>query len=131
AVGVVSLEAMGRIADWRDALLHSAAGLAILALALACHIGATLALTARRATVRMSWSDAAEILSGILVPLLLLPALVDTAGAAMLFGVTDDTLYRLAKLWPERSPFYVALIVLLWAHGCLGVHQWLRPRAGY
>ncbi|MDU3131025.1 MAG: adenylate/guanylate cyclase domain-containing protein, partial [Bradyrhizobium sp.] len=66
AVGVVSLEAMGRIADWRDALLHSAAGLAILALALACHIGATLALTARRATMRMSWSDAAEILSGIL-----------------------------------------------------------------
>ena len=131
AVGVVSLEAMGRIADWRDALLHSAAGLAILALALACHIGATLALTARRATMRMSWSDAAEILSGILVPLLLLPALVDTAGAAMLFGVTDDTLYRLAKLWPECAPFYVALIVLLWAHGCLGVHQWLRPRAGY
>ncbi|MGJ4949625.1 adenylate/guanylate cyclase domain-containing protein [Bradyrhizobium sp. HKCCYLS20291] len=131
AVGLVSLDTMGRIADWRDALLQSSPCLTILTLALASHIGATLWLTASRGTLRMSWQDALEIISGILVPLLLLPAMVDTAGAAILFGVTDDTLYRLAKLWPERASLYVALIALLWAHGCLGLHQALRPRPGY
>jgi adenylate cyclase len=94
-------------------------------------MGTTLYLVARRATARMAWSDGAGIVSGMLVPLLLLPCLVDTRGAGLLFGVTDDTLYRLAKLWPEHAYFYVALILLLWGHGCIGIHQWLRPKPRY
>jgi adenylate cyclase len=131
AIGLVSLETMGRVAEWRDALIQSSPGTAILGVALLSHIGTTLYLVARRATARMSWSDGAEILSGILVPLLLLPSLVDTRGAGLLFDVTDDTLYRLARLWPQHGTFYVLLILLLWGHGCLGIHQWLKPKPRY
>lgn len=131
AIGLVSLEAMGQVATWRDALLQSWPGTILLTAALACHIAATLFLVTRRVSFRIKWSDGVETLSGVLLPLLLLPTLIDTRGAAILFGVTDDTLYRLAKLWPEHAAFYVILIILLWGHGCLGLHQWLKPDPRY
>jgi adenylate cyclase len=131
AIGLVSLEAMGNIAEWQAALIHSWLGTAILSVAIVSHTVTTLWFVARRATPRMSLPDATLIVSGILVPLLLLPYVVDTSGANVLFGVADDTLYRLAGLWPAHSYFYVALIVLLWGHGCLGFHQWLKRRPGY
>lgn len=131
AIGLASLETMGHVATWRDALLQSWPGTIILLAALACHIGTTLFFVTRRISFRIRLSDGAEILSGVLLPLLLLPTLVDTRGAAILFGVTDDTLYRLARLWPEHTAFYVVLIILLWGHGCLGLHQWLKPGPRY
>src|SRR5260221_2066019 len=78
AVGLVSLQTMGDIAAWQLAFTRSWPGLAIVSSACACHVVATLWFTARRATLRISFGDAALIISGILVPLLLLPYLVDT-----------------------------------------------------
>jgi adenylate cyclase len=131
AVGLVSLQTMGDIAAWQLAFTRSRVGLAILSSACACHVVTTLWFTARRATLRMSFGDAALIASGILVPLLLLPYLVDTRLANILFGVDDDILYRLAKLWPEHDLAFVSLIVLVWGHGCIGIHRWLRLRPSY
>src|SRR4051812_45842333 len=128
AIGLVSLETMGDIAAWRMALVRSGPVAALLLVAFVGHIGSALWFVARRATLRMSLWDAALVISGILVPLLLLPYLVDTRGANLLFGVDDDSLYKLARLWPDHALFYVVLIVLLWGHGCLGLHQWLRLR---
>jgi adenylate cyclase len=131
AVGLVSLETMGDIATWQTAFARSTPGAALLFAACVCHIGTTLWFVARRATLRMSFADATQIVSGLLVPLLLLPYLVDTRLANILFGVDDGSLYRLARLWPEHGLSYVALIVLLWGHGCLGIHHWLKLRPGY
>jgi adenylate cyclase len=131
AIGLVSLETMGDISAWQTAFMRSRPGGAVFFACLLSHVGATLWLVARRATLRMSLWDAAQIVSGILVPVLLLPYLVDTRGANALYGVDDDALYRLARLWPEHSFNYVILIALLWGHGCLGLHQWLKLRPGY
>jgi len=131
AIGLVSLETMGDIAAWRTALTRSLPGTALLLLAFAGHLGTTLWFIARRSTLRMSLWDAALTISGILVPLLLLPYIVDTRGANLFFGVDDGSLYSLARLWPEHAFFYVALIAVLWGHGCLGLHQWLKLRPRY
>lgn len=131
AIGLVSLETMGDIASWRTALTRSWPGTVLLLLAFAAHVGTTLWLVARRSTLRMSVWDAALTISGVLVPLLLLPYVVDTRGANLFFGVDDGALYSLARLWPEHAFFYVTLIVVLWGHGCLGLHQWLKLRPRY
>ena len=131
AIGLVSLETMGDIAAWRTTFIRSWPGSVLLFVAFVSHVGTTLWFVASRATLRMPLWDAAQIVSGILVPLLLLPYLVDTRLAQALFGVDDDPLYRLARLWPEHALFYLVLIVLLWSHGCLGLHQWLKLRPGY
>ncbi|QPF90218.1 2Fe-2S iron-sulfur cluster-binding protein [Bradyrhizobium commune] len=131
AVGLVSLQTMGDIAAWQLSFTRSWPGLVILCSACVCHVLSTLWFTARRATLRMSFGDAALIASGILVPLLLLPYLVDTRLANIKFGVDDDILYRLAKLWPDHNLAFVSLIVLVWGHGCIGIHRWLRLSPGY
>jgi adenylate cyclase len=131
AVGLVSLQTMGNIAAWQLAFTRSWPGIAVLSCACVSHVIVTLWFTARRATFRMSLGDAALIASGILVPLLLLPYVVDTRLANIQFGVDDDILYRLARLWPKHELFYVSLIVLVWGHGCMGLHRWLRLGAGY
>ena len=131
AIGLMSLETMGDIAAWQTAFIRSWPGAALLSVACVSHIASTLWLVARRATLRMSSWDAAQIISGMLIPLLLLPYLVDTRLANALFAVDDDSLYRLARLWPNHVLFYIALIVLLWGHGCLGLHQWLKLRPAY
>src|SRR5260221_8466551 len=78
AIGLVSLETMGDIAAWRTALVRSWPGIALLLVAFVSHVGITLWFIARRATLRMSLWDGALTVSGILVPLLLLPYTVDT-----------------------------------------------------
>ncbi len=131
AIGLVSLEAMGDLAALQMAVFRSWPGTALLFAACLTQVGTTLWIVSRRATWRMSLWDAALIVSGILIPLLLLPHLVDTRGASAFFGVEDDSLYRLARLWPDHAFFYVLLIVVLWAHGCIGLHQWLKLRPAY
>lgn len=131
AVGLVSLQTMGDIAAWQLTFVRSWPGLVILPGACVCHVLSTLWFTIRRATLRMSVGDAALIASGILVPFLLLPYLVDTRLANIMFGVDDDILYRLAKLWPKHELGFVSLMLLVWGHGCVGIHRWLRPRPGY
>ncbi len=131
AVGLVSLETMGDLASWRTAFIRSWFGSVLVFIAFLSHIAAALWFFARRGTLRMSPADAAITISGILVPLLLLPYLADTRGAHALYGVDDDELYRLARLWPEHALFYVFLIVLAWGHGCLGLHRSLELRPVY
>jgi adenylate cyclase len=131
AIGLVSLETMGDLAAWQTAFVRSRPGATLLAVACVLHVVTTLWFVARRATLRMSFADAVQIVSGMLIPLLLIPYFVDTRLANILFGVDDDALYRMARLWPEHSLLYVALIVLLWTHGCIGLHQWLKLRPGY
>ena len=107
---------------------------ALLLVACVSHIGTTLWFVARRATLRIvaiGGRCANRRIRQCFVPLLLLPYLVDTRLANALCAVDDGSLYRLARLWPEHGLSYVALIVLLWGHGCLGIHQWLKLRPGY
>src|SRR4051794_17912050 len=65
AIGLVSLETMGDLAAWRMAFVRSWPGTVLLLVAFFSHIGATLWFVARRATLRMSLWNAAQIISGI------------------------------------------------------------------
>ena len=78
---------------------HSIADLLLLAAAL-------LAFAWAIAAVRDEWRVASLWVAGV----------IDDAQ----IGVTDDTLYRLARLWPDHPALYVILIILIWCHGCLG-----------
>ena len=49
----------------------------------------------------------------------------------MFFGVEDNYLYELARLWPENAILQSTLLLLVWVHGCLGLHFWLRLYTPY
>jgi adenylate cyclase len=48
-----------------------------------------------------------------------------------LFGVNDSYAYVLNALWPEGAWRQSVLLILVWLHGCIGIHFWLRLRPWY
>lgn len=131
AVGLLDVEAMYQVQQWRLALTRSWLGSLILGAALLTHIVLALFKLARRATLRLPPWELVQIGFGLAIPFLLLPHIVDTRVARTLFGVQDNYLYELARLWPSGAAAQSTLLLLVWIHGCLGIHYWLRLNRHY
>ena len=125
ATGLVSLELMYDVQQGRWSVTRSWPGTAILALALFTHVTLGLYKLAMRATLRLSTWELAQLGLGVAIPFLLLPHIVNTRIARVYFGVEDTYLYELARLWPESAALQSLLLIIVWAHGCLGLHKWL------
>lgn len=131
ALGLVDLEVMHLAQDWRTAITRSLAGSVVLLVALVIHVGLGLYKTAQRQTWRMPVWEFIQIATGLAIPFLLLPHIVNTRIAHSVFGVEDTYSYELARLWPASAWQQSALLLLVWSHGCIGLHHWLRLGAGY
>lgn len=130
ALGLVSLEAMEAARAWRVAVTRSPAGTALLAAALAAHAGLALIALARMRSFRLPRLQAVQIVLGLSIPLVLLAHVVETRGAAEILGIRDGYPYVLWRLWrlPEAG-LQILLMALVWLHGMIGLHLWLRGLA--
>ncbi len=131
ALGIWSLAAMeaGRIlflAVWR-----SPPGEILLLASLATHVVLALWKTARRRTLRLSSWQWAQLLLGLAIPWLLIPHALGTAGLAARFGYEDTYRNVLTILWPGLVFNQTVLMLLVWTHGLIGFHFWLRVKPGY
>jgi adenylate cyclase len=126
AVGLVQIEAMHEVQQWRWVITRSWLGSIILGGALLTHITLGLIKLANRATLRLAPWELLQIGLGLAIPVLLFPHIVNTRVASTFFGVQDNYLYELARLWPGSAATQSALLLLVWIHGCLGIHYWLR-----
>jgi ferredoxin len=131
ATGLVSLELMHQLQDLRTAVTRSAPGTAVLGAALVTHIALGLHKLALRRTLRLPLWEALQILVALCIPFLLFPHIVNTRIAHAFFGVNDTYLYELARLWPDRAVLQSLLLLLVWTHGCIGLHYWLRLTDAY
>ena len=131
ALGLVNLETMHEAERWRQIVTRSVAGSTILGAALVAHIFLGLWKLARRSTLRLPPWELIQIGLGLLIPFLLFPHIVNTRVAHTYFGVEDNYLYELARLWPASAVLQSTLLVMVWVHGCLGIHYWLRVYAPY
>ena len=131
AVGLVDLGTMHEVQAWRQVVTRSLPGTIVLALALVTHIGLGLFKLARRTTLRLPPWELFQLGLGLLIPFLLLPHIVNTRIAHVYFGVEDNYLYELARLWPASAILQSTLLLIVWLHGCIGIHYWLRLYAPY
>ena len=131
AVGLVSLEQMDQLDRWRALVIRSLPGTIILGTALVVHMALALYKVATRNTFRLPWWELLQIVLGLLIPFLLFPHIVNTRIANGLFNVEDNYLYELARLWPANAIVQSTLLVIVWVHGCLGIHFWLRLHPPY
>ena len=131
AVGLVSLEAMHRVQELRTAVTRSWPVSIILLLALVTHVALGLYKLSRRETWRMPVWEALQIVIGLSIPFLLFPHIVNTRVAHAVFGANDIYLYELMRLWPDSAILQSTLLVLVWLHGCMGIHYWLRLSESY
>ncbi len=131
ALGLLSLDAMESMQHWRIAVTRSIAGGIVLVLAILVHVGLALHRIALRATLRMPLWELLQLASGLIIPILLLPHVVGMRIASAFFGVDTDYTYALAVMWPDRALEQSLLLVLVWLHGSIGLHFWLRLWSGY
>ncbi len=126
ALGLVGLETMMEAARWRVAVTRSLPGSLILGLALTAHVAFSLVRLAERRTLRMPPWEAMQTLLGFAIPFLLVPHVMGTRIANLVDGTRTSYAYVIARIWPDGMGFQTALLLVVWLHGCLGLHAWLR-----
>jgi adenylate cyclase len=131
SIGLFSIDLMQDVQAWRWVVTRSWLGTIILAAALVTHISLAFYKLASRSTLQIPRWEALQLGLGILIPFLLFPHIVNTRFAHVLFGVNDIYLYELLKLWPDSAVTQSLLLLLVWIHGCIGIHFWLRLYAPY
>jgi adenylate cyclase len=131
ALGLASLEAMETMQSWRKVVTRSWLGSGVLLAAFTIHVGLALYRTSRRLTWRLPTWEVVQILTGIAIPLLLITHVVYNRGAASLAGTDDTYTYELANIWPGLAWQQSALLLLVWVHGAIGFHYWLRLARWY
>jgi adenylate cyclase len=131
ALGLLGLELMHQAQALRTSITRSWPGTIVLGSALATHIAIGLHKLIRRNTWRMPRWEAVQIALGLAIPFLLFPHIINTRISHVFFNVNDSYLYELTRLWPERAFLQSLLLLIVWTHGCMGLHFWLRLLDGY
>jgi adenylate cyclase len=134
SLGLISLGMAERAQHWFMAVWRNPVGTVLLYGALILHILLVLRTLYKRRTLIMPAGEAFQIVTGLLVPLLLIDHIVATRIVHEVYGYHDTYKAIVRSMW-VTSPFngmrqsFVLLIV--WLHGCIGVHFWLRYRGWY
>jgi adenylate cyclase len=134
ALNLISLETaeQGRhvfLAVWRNPL-----GTILLYGSLSVHFTLALLALYRRRTLKMPAREAAQIVLGLLIPLLVAEHVVGTRIMHELFDARDTYEYVVRAQWitaPAVGVRQAVAVVVIWAHGCLGLYFWLRYRKWY
>lgn len=131
ALGLVDFGLMQRVQDVRTGITRSAPVTIVLLFSALTHVTLGLRRFLRRRTLRMGMGEAVQLAFGLSIPFLLLPHVVGTRVAHSLYGAFDDYAYVLGALWPEGAVRQSVLVMLVWVHGCIGLHHWLKVRPWY
>ena len=131
ALGLVSLDAMHAMQGWRKVVTRSWPGSVILLAAFLIHIALALYKIALRLTWKLPFWEAAQIVTGISIPLFLITQVIFNRGAASLAGTDDTYAFELANIWPGLALEHGALLLCVWVHGCIGIHYWLSLASWY
>lgn len=130
-LGLVSLSWMDGMLKVMSALWSSVPGTILLYGAFAVHIllGALSILSIR--SLKMPFWRWFQIALGLAIPYWLISHVIVTRGSELVTGVPVTYLQELSLLWPGSAVKQNALLLLVWIHGIIGVHFWLRPKPWY
>ena len=125
--GLLSPSLMDGFQDARQLFTRNLVGGVILHGALLIHAGLALLSLAERRTLRMPAWQALQYGFGLTIPVLLIAHVVHTRIAHELFALNDEMSYIAVLIWNTPDGWMQSLLLLLvWAHGCIGLHFWLR-----
>ncbi len=135
SLGLVSLSALEAGREVFLALWRNLPATLWLYGALLVHAGlAFWALYQRRRLAMPPW-EWVQLIFGLAIPLLAVQHVFGTRGAHELLGTEDSYSYVLRVYWVLNPsvllPRHVALVLVAWGHGCIGLHFWLRLKPWY
>ncbi|HEY1014229.1 MAG TPA: adenylate/guanylate cyclase domain-containing protein [Herpetosiphonaceae bacterium] len=131
AVGIFGINAIERarllfLGIWRSPLLFW-----VVPVSLLVHLGLALRKLLTRKTYRgLKRAEWLQLLTGLAIPVLLTNHIYRTRVASTFLGVNDTYAFYLTSSRGVQ-PILVAMLTIVWLHGCLGLHGYLRQKAGY
>ena len=131
ALGIHSLQAMEDGLALFSAVWRSWPGSLLLYGALLTHVALVVHKIWRRRSLKMPAWEVVQIGLGLAIPFFLVAHVIGTRGLHQLADVEDSYAYVLAALWPDGAPRQSLLLILVWLHGCIGLHFWLRLEPWY
>ncbi|MDW3207570.1 MAG: adenylate/guanylate cyclase domain-containing protein [Alphaproteobacteria bacterium] len=134
AFGLVSFQAMGHAHDILMTTWRTPVGTAILSLAFLTHYFVAILAIYRRRTMTITGWEAAQMGSGLIIPILIVEHILGTRIAEEVAGVDPTYRYVIAALWvaePVTGVLQGLAVIVAWTHGCIGLHFWLRVKDWY
>nr|WP_289852101.1 adenylate/guanylate cyclase domain-containing protein [Rhizobium sp. SSA_523] len=134
SMGLISVRAADQARPLLLAVWRSAPGTFLLYGSFVVHIVLVLRTLYIRRSLSMPNGEAIQILLGLLVPVLIIDHILSTRVASTLFHLRDSYETIVHLLWsksPRDGVIQSIALIVIWAHGCLGIHFWLRHRAWY
>jgi adenylate cyclase len=129
-VGLIDPVWMDRMQEWRQLVTRSILGTIVIYGAFTVHIVFALARVVGRRSLRMPIGEMAQITMGLVIPILLITHIVHTRTAHEFYDVHDEMDYIMVLLHGTLDGWKQALLLLIvWGHGCIGLHFWLRGQA--
>ncbi len=134
ALNLISLTAAEEGRLWFIAIWRNPIGTLLLYGALAVHVTLVMRALYQRRTLVMPVREALQIVLGLLIPLLIIDHVVATRIRFELLGMQDTYGSVIRGLWidsPTNGLRQSLALIIVWMHGCIGVHFWLRFRSWY
>ncbi|TAV44950.1 adenylate/guanylate cyclase domain-containing protein [Rhizobium leguminosarum] len=134
AIGLISVAAADKAAHLFLAIWRNPLGTAIFYSSVLIHIALVLRAIYMRRSLVMPKGEMAQIVLGLMIPLLLMDHVIGTRIAHEFYGYIDDYETVVSMLWirnPTNGARQVFGVVAVWIHGCIGIHFWLRYRPWY
>lgn len=127
-ISIETAEASSRVlmAPWRNPV-----GRAVLLVSLLAHVWLALLALYRRRSLVMPAKEAAQLLLGLAIPVLIAEHILATKIFEALAGGNANYAYVANAIWvlsPETGLKQSAAVLVIWGHGCIGVYFWLRYR---
>ena len=127
---VQAADAVMRVVAW---VWHSPPGTVLLYGAFVLHVALTLWALFRRRSLRLTRWEWAQLVLGLAIVPMGMTHVVGTRGAHELFGVNANYLWVLLPmaLDPWAAARQIGFLLVVWAHGCIGLHFYWRLKPWY
>jgi adenylate cyclase len=135
SLGLFSVETMDRVLEVSYETWSTSVGGFILYSAFTVHYCLALWALWLRRSLKMPFSEAAQLVLGFSIPFFLVDHVLNThVGDAFYggnYGYYQSLLYRYFVTNPERGGLQLTVLVIAWVHAMIGMWFWLRLKPWY
>jgi adenylate cyclase len=134
SLGNISIGAMESGLALQKLVWQSPPGAVILYVSLLTHMSLGFWALYERRGFRWTRLEATQLVLGLSIPFLLTNHVIGTRVALSQFGIEKGYAQELVGFWvnsPLLGALQAILLLIVWIHGCLGIHFWLRLKPFY
>src|SRR6266853_2307274 len=134
ALGNISMDALAAGVTYHTAFWQFLPVAMVFYAAALLHAGLGIWALYERRQFRWKAIEPLQLVLGLSIPALIIAHLAGVRLGHTLFGhekLYPQVLYAYLIVWPYKMWLMLAVMIIAWVHGCIGLYFWLRMRAFY